>query len=76
MAAEEAFGIAAVGEGFQFVHQVHVEGLALHGFVDSAAVDLGGAGHVVGAFCTALDFQGVDAHLCQFGDVLNGSQIL
>ena len=76
MATEETFGIAPVGEGFQFVHQAHVEGLALHRFVDGAAVDLGGAGHVVGALCPAFDFQGVNTHLCQFSDVLNGSQVL
>lgn len=75
MAAEEAFGVAAVREGFEFVHHVHVEGFAGEGVVDGLAVDLGGAGDVVGAFGSAFDFQGVDAHVDQFGDVLDGAEV-
>ena len=75
VAAEEAFGVAAVREGFEFVHHVHVEGFAGEGVVDGLAVDLGGAGNVVGAFGSAFDFQGVDAHVDQFGDVLDGAEV-
>src|SRR5690554_167634 len=74
--AQEAFGVAAVRQCFQFVHHVHVKGFAGERVVDGLAVHLGGAGHVVGALGAAFDFQGVHAHIDQFRHVLDGAQVL
>ncbi|CAD5378160.1 hypothetical protein OF001_U290019 [Pseudomonas sp. OF001] len=76
VAAQEALGVAAVGQRFQGVHQRHVERPPGHRVVDRLAVHLGGARHVVVALGAALDLQRVHAHLGQALDVLHGAQVL
>src|SRR5690606_252632 len=76
VAAQEAFGVAPVRQRFQFIHHVHVERLSCQGVVDGTAIDLGGAGDVVGAFGAAFDLQRVHTHLDQLRHVLNGPKVL
>ncbi|EWS63368.1 hypothetical protein Y695_03400 [Hydrogenophaga sp. T4] len=74
-ALHQAAGVAAVGQAFQLQQQLGVEGLAGHGVVDGAAVDLRGARHVVVALGAAFDLERVDAHGRQLAHVFDGAQV-
>ena len=73
--AQETLGIAAVGQGFEGVHQRLVERPAGQCIIDGLAVDLRGTRHVV-ALGAAFDLQRVHAHLHQPLDMLYGAQVL
>lgn len=76
VAAQEAFGVAAVRQAFQRGKQGRIEGFAGGRVVDGAAVDLGGAGAVVEGLGAAFDLQRVHAELRQTLHVLDGAQIM
>jgi len=76
VAAQEAFGVAAVGQRFEGIHQRLVEWPAGEGVVDGLTVDLRSARHVVVALGAAFDLQRVHAHMHQALDVLHGAQVL
>lgn len=75
VAAQEALGVAAVGEDSGCPSGA-VERLAGRRVVDRLAVDLGGARHVVVGFGAALDLQRVHADPRQPLDVLYGAEVL
>ncbi len=74
--AQEALGVAAVGQVLEGAHQGRIEWTASHRIVDGLAIDLGGTGAVVEGLGTAFDFQRMNAHFGQALDVLDGAQIL
>src|SRR5690606_17849694 len=76
MAAQKALGVAAMGQGFEGIHQRLVERPASQGVVDGLAIDLSGTRHVVVGFGAAFDLQRVHAHLHQALHMLHGTQIL
>ena len=75
VAAQEAFGVAAVGQAFESFQQRGIERPAGGGIVDGLAVDLGGTGAVVEGLGATLNFQRMDAHLRQTLDVGDSAQI-
>ena len=75
MAAQEAFGVPAVGQSFQGLQQAGIKRFAGGGIVDGLAVNLGGTRAVVEGFGTAFDLQRVNAHLGQTLNVGDSPQI-
>ena len=75
VALEEAGGVAAVGEAFEFGQQAVVEGAAGYGVVDGFAVGLGDAGDVIHGFGAPFDFQAVHADFGELGDLFDGAQV-
>ncbi|MND23964.1 hypothetical protein D3C80_143770 [compost metagenome] len=76
VAAQEAFGVTALGQGFEVIHQGAVEWPPGHRVVDRLAVRLHGAGAVEVRLGAAFDFQRVHAYGGQAPDMLDGAQVL
>ena len=66
VAFEEAAGVAAVGEAFEFAQQAVIKRTACNGIVNRFAVGLGDAGNVVERLGAAFDFEAVHADLATF----------
>ncbi len=76
MAAQEPFGIAALGQGLQIGHQAAVKLTTRHRIIDGLAIHLGGPCAVKVRLGAALDLQRMHAHFRQPRHMLYSTQIL
>ena len=75
VAFEEAAGVAAIGEAFEFAQQAVIERTACDGIVNRFAVGLGDAGDVVERLGAAFDFEAVHADFSQFFNDFDTAQV-